>query len=94
MENNIARLADDHRRAARLAAVLATQPEVAEVLPADTNLVLFRLHDQNPVPAYLARLEKQGIRASGFGGQWVRFVLHLDVSEDMVARTEEAVMTR
>ena len=94
LENNIARLADDHRRAARLAAVLATQPEVAEVLPADTNLVLFRLHDQNPVPAYLARLEKQGIRASGFGGQWVRFVLHLDVSEDMVARTEEAVMTR
>jgi threonine aldolase len=93
LENNVARLADDHRRAARLAAVLETQPDVAEVLPADTNLVLFRLHDQISVPEYVARLEQQGIRASGFGGQWVRFVLHLDIDDAMVERVEQAVQS-
>ena len=93
LEHNVARLADDHARAARLAAALTTRPEVAEVLSADTNLVLFRLTDDTSVPGYLAKLERQGIRASGFGGQWVRFVLHLDVDEAMVARVEEAVQT-
>lgn len=91
LEHNVARLADDHRRAAHLAAVLAQQPYVAEVLPAETNLVLFRLTDATSVPDYLARLAGHGIRAGGFGGQWVRFVTHLDVDDEMMARVEQAV---
>jgi threonine aldolase len=91
LENNIERLADDHRRAARLAAVLRQQPYVAEVLDPETNLVIFQLHEHLPAATFLAQLEEQGIRASGFGPQWVRFVTHLDVDDAMLARVEAAL---
>jgi threonine aldolase len=91
LENNVARLADDHRRAARLAKVLRAQPYVAEVLAPETNLVIFRLHDSQPAAEFLAVLERQGIRASSFGPQWIRFVTHLDVDDAMLARVEETL---
>ena len=91
LENHVARLADDHRRAARLAEVLRQQPYVAEVLNPETNLVIFRLPDSQPAAAFLAKLEQQGIRASSFGPQWIRFVTHLDVDDAMMARIEAAL---
>ena len=91
LENNVARLADDHARAARLAETLRQQPYVAEVLNPETNLVIFRLHDSQPAAEFLAALEEQGIRASSFGPQWIRFVTHLDVDNAGVARVEAAL---
>ncbi len=86
LAHNVERLADDHHRAARLAEVLRPLPYVAEVLTPETNLLLFRLDESQLSAAdFLARLEAQGIRASGFGaGGWVRFVLHLDVDDAQV----------
>lgn len=87
LEHHVARLADDHRAAARLAEALRPLPYVAEILAPETNLVLFRLDENRlTVADFLARLEAQGIKASGFGGSWVRFVTHLDVSEEMLAK--------
>ena len=91
LENNVERLADDHRRAARLAEVLRAQPYVTEVLAPETNLVIFRLHDSQPAADFLAMLERQGIRASSLGPQWIRFVTHLDVDDAMLARVEQAL---
>jgi threonine aldolase len=91
LENNVERLADDHRRATRLAEVLRQQPYVAEVLNPETNLVIFRLHDSQPAADFLEGLEQQGIKASSFGPQWIRFVTHLDVDDAGLARVEEAL---
>jgi threonine aldolase len=92
LENNVARLADDHRRAARLAEALRPLPYVAEILAPETNLLIFRLDESRlTVADFLGRLEAQGIRASGFGGSWVRFVTHLDVDEAMTERVAAAV---
>ena len=91
LEHHVDRLADDHRRAAHLAEVLRRQPYVAEVLNPETNLVIFRLHESQPAVAFLAALEQQGIRASSFGPQWIRFVTHLDVDDAMVERIETAL---
>jgi threonine aldolase len=94
LENNVARLADDHHRAAQLAEALRLLPYVAEILEPETNLLIFRLDESRlTVADFLARLEAQGIRASGFGGSWVRFVTHLDVDDDMIARVVAAVST-
>ena len=93
LENHVERLADDHRRAARLAEVLRQQPYVAEVLDPETNLVIFRLHAAQPAADFLATLEAQGIRASNFGPQWIRFVTHLDVNDAMVARIEAVLVS-
>ncbi|WP_426060164.1 low-specificity L-threonine aldolase [Hymenobacter sp. B1770] len=91
LENNVERLADDHRRATRLAEVLRQQPYVTDVLNPETNLVIFRLHDSQPAAEFLETLEQQGIRASSFGPQWIRFVTHLDVDDAGIARVEEAL---
>jgi threonine aldolase len=92
LEHNVARLADDHRRAAQLAEALRPLPYVAEILEPETNLLIFRLDESHlTVADFLARLEAQGIKATGFGGSWVRFVTHLDVDDDMVARVIAAV---
>jgi threonine aldolase len=65
-----------------LAEALRALPYVAEILEPQTNLLIFRLDEsQLTVADFLARLEARGIRASGFGGSWVRFVTHLDVSD-------------
>ena len=92
LENNVARLADDHRRAAQLADALRPLPYVAEILEPETNLLIFRLDESRlTVADFLARLEAHGIRASGFGGSWVRFVTHLDVDDTMLTRVIEVV---
>lgn len=91
LEHHVARLADDHRRAAYLAEVLRQQSYVAEVLAPETNLVLFQLHDHQPAAAFLALLERQGIRASNFGPQWIRFVTHLDVDDIMLEQVERTL---
>lgn len=92
LENNVVRLADDHRAAARLAEALRPLPYVAEILAPETNLVLFSLDESRVTVAdFLARLEGQSIKASGFGGSWVRFVTHLDVSEEMLTRVIAAL---
>ena len=92
LENNVARLADDHARAARLADALRPLPYVAEVLEPQTNLLLFRLDEARlTVPDFLARLEAAGILASGFGGSWVRLVTHLDVDDALVERVVAAL---
>ncbi len=91
LEHHVARLADDHRRAARLADVLAQLPYVAEVLVPETNLVIFQLRPTMPEAGFLAKLAAQGIRASSFGPQWIRFVTHLDVDDAGLHRTEIAL---
>ena len=92
LENNVNRLADDHRRAAQLADALRPLPYVAEILEPETNLVIFRLYESyRSVAEFLAQLEAQGIKASGFGGSWVRFVTHLDVDDAMVERVIKVV---
>ena len=90
--HNVERLADDHRRARQLADLLAARPYVAEVLPADTNLVNFRLHDSQPAEPFLTYLEQHGIKASSFGPQLIRFVTHLDIDDAMLARVETALV--
>ena len=92
LEHNVARLADDHRRASQLAAVLRPLPYVAEVLEPETNLLLFRLDEsQLTVADFLARLAAHDIKASGFGGSWVRFVTHLDVDDAGLAQVAAAL---
>jgi threonine aldolase len=82
--NNIERLAEDHQRAARLAAGLADRGWRVTV-PA-TNIVLLTPAD---LPSMLRQLEQAGVRAGPMGNQ-VRFVTHGDLTDADI----ETVLTR
>ncbi|MCA6363411.1 MAG: threonine aldolase [Bacteroidetes bacterium] len=91
LDNHIARLAEDHARAAVLADTLASLPYVKSQLPTETNIVIFSLHDNLPVGGFLQYLEEQGIKAVQFGPQTVRFVTHLDFNDAMLDETVQVL---
>ena len=82
LDNHIERLKIDHLRARKLGALVQELPEVVEVFPVDTNIVIFRLTDQLLATDYVAQLAEKGIRAVTFGKHLFRFVTHLDLTDE------------
>ena len=91
LEHHVNRLADDHQAAQAAAAHVAQQRWVAEVLPVETNLVIFRLQPSTRAETVLAHLAAHGIKASTMGPDLVRFVFHLDVPAEAVSRIAAAL---
>ena len=90
LEAMVERLADDHRRAARLAEAVAGRwpgagPESAGV---GTNIVVFG-HDRPP--ALLAHLAASGVRAGTIAPGVVRLVTHHDVDDSGIERAVVAL---
>jgi threonine aldolase len=89
LENNIARLADDHDNAATLAAGLK-QFQALTVAEPETNMVWVRV-DAALADAFRAHLAMEGIGVSGGYSTMQRWVTHLDVDAEAVAAAIEAV---
>jgi threonine aldolase len=87
LEHHILRLKEDHRRAAILATELQKLPYVESILPADTNIVIFTLKDSFSADDFVSTLKKNNIVCSGFGKQKIRFVTHLDFTDEMLEQT-------
>ncbi len=84
LDNNLHRLKEDHVRAAALGKAVAALPYVKEVLPVDTNIIIFTLHDAIPVDYFMQHLADNGVKSANFGKQTVRFVTHLDIDDKMI----------
>jgi threonine aldolase len=87
MDHHIARLADDHALAKRLAEGLAGLPGLS-VEPPQTNIVFADLHGPRAA-GLMAHLKARGVLATGL--YKLRFVTHLDVDADGVDRAVAAV---
>ncbi|MBS1624187.1 MAG: threonine aldolase [Bacteroidetes bacterium] len=81
LEHNIARLADDHDRAKKIEALLRKCSWVKQVLPVETNIVIFEVEDSAKTADMLAA---KGIKTSPFSPTLVRMVTHLDISDEMI----------
>lgn len=81
LDHHIDRLKEDHRRAKTLEAVLFGLDMIENVMPVETNIVVFTLKNKKDVSDLLARLREGGILAMQFGPGMVRMVLHLDVDD-------------
>ncbi|MDY6946231.1 MAG: GntG family PLP-dependent aldolase [Pseudomonadota bacterium] len=84
LEHNVRRLRDDHVKAQTLERELRRLPFVASVLPAETNIVIFSLEPGLSTDSFLQKLQGQGLRATSMGGPTIRFVFHLDISDDQL----------
>jgi threonine aldolase len=91
LDNHVDRLAEDHARAKYLGKVLEELPYVASVLPVETNILIFTLTGRFTEKEFIATLKQFEIHALFTGPQSVRFVTHLDFTEEMVQRVEEAL---
>jgi len=88
LENNVERLKEDHQRARALGDALNQAPFVEEVMPVDTNIVIFSVDD---VQKRLGQLKENGVLGVPFGGNQIRFVTHLDFTEQMLEQTVEVI---
>jgi threonine aldolase len=88
LDQHVARLADDHARAARLAALLGDIPGLT-LLGQHTNMVFIDV-PADRLRALDAHLREAGIRVSIGYLPTVRLVTHLDIDDAGIARTAEA----
>lgn len=88
LENNINRLKEDHDKAQQISQTLNSCSFVKEVLPIETNIIVFKLVDEIKDVDFLKTLKEKGVLAVGFGPQTIRFVTHLDFSNDQLTTLE------
>ncbi|MFD3000962.1 threonine aldolase family protein [Pontibacter toksunensis] len=87
LDNHVDRLQEDHQKAKAMEETLIQTDYVESVLPVETNIVIFKLNSRYSDKAFVDALAKEGIRASSFGPQMIRFVTHLDVTDEMLQHT-------
>jgi len=93
LDHSLPRLADDHRKAARLAAAIAGCAGLRLAYPVETNIVIVEVMDAADTPARLvAELEREGVRIVPWDDRRVRLVTHLDVSEEDTERAAECIV--
>ncbi|MBA3365808.1 MAG: low specificity L-threonine aldolase [Actinobacteria bacterium] len=93
LEHHVQRLADDHRRARRLAEGLVAAGLQLELEHVETNFVQLDVGVLGiSVPEALARLHRAGVGLSGTMRPGVlRAVTHLDLSDDDIDRAMETI---
>ncbi|HEX3385109.1 MAG TPA: GntG family PLP-dependent aldolase [Mucilaginibacter sp.] len=82
LDHHVERLKIDHAHAQLLADALNGQAWVENVLPADTNIVLF--DTVAPAQEIVKKLSAHGIKANATDTQTIRFVTHLDVHPEQI----------
>ena len=82
LDHHVDRLAEDHVRAARIGEALAGMPGVAEVVPVETNIVVFRTIEGFPGgPGLAEAAAEHGAAISVRDERSCRIVTHLDVDD-------------
>jgi threonine aldolase len=97
LDNNIERLAEDHRRAKELGDVLCRLPWIARVEPVETNILIFLLKEGLDENLFVEKLKERNIHISSMGHGKLRIVTHLDYREVMhsyVLETFERIVVK
>lgn len=84
LENNIERLKLDNDRAKLIGEILKDLDYVKAIRPIKTNILIFDLNENTTGEKYVEYLKSKGVNAALFGPNTVRFVTHLDFTEEMM----------
>jgi threonine aldolase len=91
LDHHVVRLREDHQKAKELEGVLATQSYVEDVMPVETNIIIFRLKPEVNTEDYLGFLRAHHVKAISTGTQSIRFSMHLDVSDEQFSALRDLV---
>lgn len=87
LQHNIDRLAEDHQHAKAIATALEKKDFVNQVMPVETNIIIFSVKPPHTAPSLVQQLKEHGILWHAFSPTSVRLVLHLDITPEMVEQT-------
>lgn len=82
LDNHVQRISIDHQRAKLIGDVLNNASYVKELLPIQTNIIIFKLKDNVPSSLFIDYLKSKNIIANTMGKQTMRFVTHLDLTDE------------
>ena len=88
LDNHVNRLKTDHINAKDIADCLEKLDYVKSVKPVKTNIIIFDLQVAWTANVFLEKLAENGVKASAFGPKTIRFVTHLDVSDEMIQKVK------
>jgi threonine aldolase len=89
LKNNIERLKQDHDHAKRIGNAVAGNTMTRSVFPVETNIIIF--DTVTPAAAIVEKLKNKNILCYATAPDRVRFVVHLDITEEMVDKTIEVI---
>ena len=84
LDNNIERLAEDHKKAKEIGDVLTNLSFIKKVEPIETNIIIFEIkEEQLSAIDFLNKLIKNDVHIIGMGQGKLRIVTHLDYTDEM-----------
>ena len=92
LDQHVDRLQEDHTRARQVGVLLNKLPLVSRVFPVDTNIVIAELSGIT-TDEFLSELERMDVHGVPFGPNLVRFVTHLDFTDDHLNFLSEVLPT-
>lgn len=87
LENNVNRLEEDHRHTKMLESALIKKDFVGDILPVETNILIFEVKGRYSSPLLAAKLKDNGILAIAISPTQVRLVVHLNISPQDIQTT-------
>jgi threonine aldolase len=91
LQNNIERLKKDHDHASRIGEAIKKSPIAKSVLPIETNIIIFEIVDSTTASVIVEKLKQKKILCYAIAPDRVRFVVHLDITEEMVEKTIQII---
>jgi threonine aldolase len=91
LDNHVERLKEDHRKAKQLEAMLKNNAHVKEVIPVQTNIVIFRLKENMNYQPFIDKLNSNSILYHFTAADTVRLVTHIDITDEMMEKTLKVI---
>jgi threonine aldolase len=91
LKNNIERLATDHEHAKQLGEALQKKDFVSDLMPVETNIVIFSVKDRFTSDSLVSRLKEDKIYGYAISPTQVRLVTHFDLSQQMIQKTIDVI---
>lgn len=91
LKNNIERLKQDHDHAKAISEALRKKDFVGEMLPVETNIIIFGVQQPWTAKSFVDKLKEFDILGHPISPTQVRLVLHLDINPEMVQKTIDVI---
>lgn len=91
LEHHVQRLQEDHQHTQLLADTLQQKDFVGEILPVETNIVIFEVKGRFTAADLVTTLKQSNILALAISPTQIRLVVHLDITPAMIETTVQKI---
>jgi threonine aldolase len=91
LQHHVNRLAEDHEHARHIAKALGKKEFTGNILPVETNIIIFEVKPPAHPQDIVAKLKEHNIYTIAISPTQIRMVLHLDITPAMVKKLTEVI---